>query len=105
MSLSQSNTSLFFSYVRISDLCSLDELKERTVIALQSDYKSISSVQVSNPVESERYEVSIRYEISPIHKIFFITCRNNDRKPLKAVICPSPLHNKSENQSAGTYTI
>lgn len=62
-----------YSYVRYADLRSLPNMSDQTLIAIKAPVESRSTIEVSDPTETKRFEMLVR---------------NENREQLQAFLCP-----------------
>ncbi|VDN20856.1 unnamed protein product [Gongylonema pulchrum] len=73
-----------YGYVKYFELCSLPGMSEQTLIAVKAPADSYSSIDVTDPVESGKFEMMIR---------------NTMGQPLEAYLCPDILPEATPEQN------
>lgn len=73
-----------YSYVRYADLRSLPNMSEQTLIAIKAPVESRSTIEVSDPIETGRFEMLVR---------------NENKEQLQAFLCP-----ETDEKSASELT-
>ncbi|VDM26150.1 unnamed protein product [Toxocara canis] len=71
-----------YSYVLYTDLRSLPGMQDQTLIAIKAPTESYSSVEVTDPVETGKFEILVR---------------NENREQLQAFLCPDAEAVKASN--------
>lgn len=79
-----------YSYVLYTDLRSLPGMQDQTLIAIKAPTESYSSVEVTDPVETGKFEILVR---------------NENREQLQAFLCPDSDAIKASNLSDDQMTM